>query len=101
MEEIDRLGNGGIVIIDDMRWPAEFTKVQDRSGFKVRLVTTHRIEGHPLRPDDPREEVDGLLVHAPFDAVVPAKGLVPQAVLEKLIEDLWFDQIKPVVAQRG
>lgn len=92
MEEIEELGPAGVCLVDDLRWPCEFTKVRDRKGFIIRLVTASTVAGDPT--------VDGLLKGLTFDAEVPAKGLVEQAVLEKIIGDLWYDEIFPRV-QRG
>lgn len=91
LEEVDNLGQGGVVIIDDLRWPGEYHKLKDRGAFLVRLVTARPSVGGLA--DLPGEEVDGLLSHAEFDAEVPAKGLVTQEMLEKLITDLWFERL--------
>lgn len=99
LEEVDNLGKGGVAIIDDLRWPGEYHKLGERGAFIVRLVTARRaLSGFA---DLPGEEVDGLLSHARFDAEVPAKGLVTQEMLEKLIADLWRDQISARVKSHG
>ncbi|SKA17639.1 hypothetical protein SAMN02745126_03996 [Enhydrobacter aerosaccus] len=90
LEEIDQTCFGGVVVIDDLRFPGEYAKLKERGAFLIRLVTTHPV---PLS-GVPAEMVDGLLNNCDFDAQVPAKGLVPQEVLEKLIGDLWRDRIK-------
>ena len=101
-EEIDGLGRGGVVVIDDLRWPGEYLKLRERDCFTIRLVTAYPATPDPwLRSDDPREAVDGLLSHAEFDAVVPAKGLVPQEVLEGLISNLWREKIEARVTAGG
>ena len=91
LEEIDNLGNDGVCIIDDLRYPGEFFRLRDRGAFLVRLVTSR-----PLMAID-GDDTEGQLFGCQFDAEVPAKGLVPQEVLEKLIADLWRDRIRPSV----
>lgn len=97
MEEIDRLGHGGVVIIDDLRWPGEYLQCVSRDAFKVRLVTSQRMAPPNYFTSDVGDAVDGLLTNNEFDAEVPAKGLVTQEMLEKLIGDLWRDRIRPKV----
>ena len=94
LEEIAHLGNGGMVLIDDLRWPCEYTMLRNHGAFLIRLVTTHR---HTPTDFDLKsgENVDGLLSDLPFDVEVPAKGLVPQEVLEGLISNLWYERIAP------
>lgn len=95
LEEIDHHPNPpGIVIIDDMRFPTEYdTLCRKRQTFTVRLVTSQPV---PLT-GVPVEMVDGLLKDRAFDATVPAKGLVTQEMLEKIVADLWVDRIAPWV----
>jgi len=100
LEEIDSVGNGGIVLIDDLRFPGEYLKLRERPSFLIRLVTAQRAPSSFLR-DDPRMDTEGLLQHVEFDAEVPAKGLVPQAVLEQLIGDLWESRILPKVTDHA
>jgi hypothetical protein len=95
LEEIDNSGAKGLVIIDDLRYPGEYAKLVERGAFRVRLVVAHP-RGYSF--DDPGRlmaNTEGLLWGSMFDAEVPAKGLVPQEVLEKLIADLWRDRISP------
>lgn len=102
-EEIDRLGWGGLVIIDDLRWPGEYLKLRERECFIIRLVTAHpaNSDGQSVFTTEPGDAVDGLLRSVEFNALVPAKGLVPQEVLEHLVADLWRDKIAPQVAHRA
>lgn len=83
-----RGGGPGVVVIDDLRWPGEYLKLKERGAFLVRLVTENRIPA-----DFNAETVDGLLTECSFNATVPAKGLVPQEALEKIIADLWHSKI--------
>lgn len=93
LEEIDGTFYRGVVVIDDLRFPGEKAVLAKRKAFTIRLVTTHPAPYSGA----PREDVDGLLREQSFDAVVPAKGLVPQEVLEKLVSDLWAERILPWV----
>lgn len=103
LEEIDHLGMGGIVIIiDDLRFPGEYLKLRERKSFIIRLVTAHPSPHESfLRGNDPRLAVDGLLQHVEFDAEIPAKGLVTQEMLEKLIGDLWRERIYSAVGRHA
>lgn len=95
LEEIDQMGNGGVVIIDDLRFPGEFLKLKERVAFTIRLVTASP------PPYTGQDGTEGLLFGSEFNAEVPAKGLVPQAVLEQLIGDLWESRILPKVTGRA
>lgn len=93
LEEIASTFYRGLIVIDDLRFPGEYGKLRERKAFTIRLVTTHSAPWS----SNPAEQADGLLKDLPFDAEVPAKGLVPQEVLEKLVSDLWFERILPWV----
>lgn len=98
MEEVDRIGWGGLVIIDDLRFPGELMLLRDREAYTVRLVTGHPDQGGMV---DPEGDTEGQLWGSRFEAEVPAKGLVSQAVLEMLVENLWHEKIAPVLENRG
>lgn len=89
MEEIDFIGPNGIVVIDDLRYPGELARLKERPGFTIRLVTAHPYVSFE------HDGTEGHLFGHAFDKEVPAKGLVPQGVLEDLLEDAWRLSILP------
>lgn len=96
MEEVDRVGQGGMVLIDDLRFPGELMLLRDRGAFIIRLVTAHP-DGPTIM--DPEGATEGQLFGHRFDAEVPAKGLVPQSVLEHLVAELWRSKISGMVVR--
>jgi hypothetical protein len=94
LEEIDHLGTGGVVIVDDLRFPGEYDLLRKRNAFIIRLVTA-RLAGSFFEADG----TEGLLYSQQFAAEVPAKGLVPQEVLESLIAGVWSSHILPGIVR--